>query len=122
VTEGKGFDAPRTRLDVQQLHKAWQAATGLTGHSIANSRGFSDAQSLADAIDAHGLADCLLVAKHCKRDAMVNGSADERGQTHESIGYIFGNPTSFARILRTGKKHESTDMSMSERIARARAL
>lgn len=126
-TKGKpipGFNMPRDRSDVKQLHAAWKQATGLTGHSIGNNRGYLDAQALAEAIDEHGLESCLLVAKHCKLDSMVNGSGDERGQKHESIGYIFGNAQAFARILRTAttRDRSAAGTSITEQIAAARAL
>lgn len=94
-----GLGLPRDRPDVQELHEAWKRVTGLTGHSIRTSRGANDASTLAEAIDNHGLQKCLLVVRHAKRDGMVSGRDDD-GRKHESIEYIFGNPTTFARIER----------------------
>lgn len=120
---GLGIGQPRDRQDVQELHEAWKRSTGLVNHSIRNSRGANDASTLAEAIDEHKLPKCLLVARYAKRDGMVSGRDDE-GRKHESIGYIFGNPTAFARILRDAEKSEraSTSNSPLANIRKAEAL
>ncbi len=88
----------RLRPDVVELHERWKRATGLRGHKL---RGPADLEAtiLAEAIDAHGQADCWLVADTCMRDRMVNGEIDDHGEKHLSIRYIFGNEQTFARIL-----------------------
>jgi hypothetical protein len=67
-----------------------------------------DAYALAEAIDAHGLPDCLLVAREAPKDGMVNGQLDDKSVKHESIRYIFGNEETFSRILAAAKKRTET--------------
>ena len=78
-----------------------------------------DAETLAEAIDAHGEAVCLLVCEHAPNDRMVNGTGDERGLKHDSIKYIFGNTQAFARILREAQKQtRASEESIEDRFAR----
>jgi hypothetical protein len=99
------FEASFSRLrdDVTRVHEHWKASTGLSGHRLKGSSDL-DAMTLAEAIDAHGEADCMLVAATCMQDRMVNGEADERGQKHTKIQYIFGNEHTFARILKAAQE------------------
>ena len=112
---------PTTRADVQELHQAWKRAFGFDGHRFRGPHDF-DAQILAEAIDANGLDDCLLVAKWAKDDDMVSGRTDERKAKHESIRYIFGNTQALARILKLAKQRDQSHgaESMIEHIARLR--
>jgi len=96
------------RDDVRRLHERWQRATGLTGHRLRGGATDIDATLLAEALDLHGEADCVLVADACMRDRMVNGEADERGEKHRSIRYIFGNEQTFARILEAAQDMPAT--------------
>jgi len=64
------------------------------------------AETLADAIDTHGIAACELVADESPNDRMVTGEADERGQDHRSVRYVFGNPDAFARILAAAQRRQ----------------
>jgi hypothetical protein len=89
---------PGTRKDVQELHSAWRTAFGRTGATLRHATG-DDAYALAEAIDAHGLPDCLLVAVEAPKDGWVNGQLDDKKAKHESIRYIFGNEETFSRIL-----------------------
>jgi hypothetical protein len=112
------------RADVLELHAAYRAAFGLAHHKLTGSTDVN-ALHLSDAIDAHGLAACLLVLRYAPEDGMVSGKADERGQKHEKISYVFGNPDTFARILRAAESREgkaSNQVSGREAAARAREL
>jgi hypothetical protein len=97
---------PASRADVRELHADWSAAFGRSGAKLRVGWGSDDAKILADCIDAHGLTDCKLVAKHAPNDGMVSGREDESKQKHESIRYIFGKEDAFSRILRDAKKAE----------------
>jgi hypothetical protein len=78
-----------------------------------------DAETLAEALDAHGESDCNVVCDHANNDRMVNGTGDERGLKHDSIKYIFGNPQTFARILREAQKQiRASEESIEDRFAR----
>jgi hypothetical protein len=94
---------PRSRPDVRRLHERFKLAIGLPGLSL-DVNGDFDAQTLADALDAHGPNACDVVADESPHDRMVTGEADERGNEHKSVGYVFGKPHVFARILAAGKK------------------
>jgi hypothetical protein len=94
---------PRFRADVRRLHERFKLAIGLPGLSL-DVNGDFDAQTLADALDAHGPNACDVVADESPHDRMVTGEADERGNEHKSVGYVFGKPHVFARILAAGKK------------------
>jgi hypothetical protein len=110
---------PASRADVRELHADWCAAFGRDGARLRAGWGGADAQILADCIDAHGLADCKLVAKHAPNDGMVSGRDDERRVKHERIAYIFGNEDAFSRILRDAKKNSATGaISPAEKIRR----
>lgn len=104
-----------TRADVVELHEAWKAACGFPAHRFRGAYDL-DATVLADAIDAYGLPDCLLVAQHAPSDGMVSGKTDEHGQKHDTIRYIFGNADAFNRILRAA--HEAEGKSRRKRSAR----
>lgn len=94
----KSFEEqPGTRADVLEVFAAWRLAVQLP---LAKFRGpFDlDAKRIAEAIDAHGLEACLLVAQHCWSDGKVNGKLDERGEPHKSVRYIFENVETFNRI------------------------
>lgn len=98
---------PGTRKDVLELHSAWRTAFGRSGATLRHATG-DDAYALAEAIDAHGLPDCLFVACEAPKDGMVNGQLDEKSMKHESIRYIFGNEETFSRILAAAKKRTET--------------
>lgn len=116
-------NGPASRADVQELHADWRESFGRTGAKLRVGWGSDDAKILADCIDAHGLADCKLVAKHAPNDGMVSGRVDEHKQTHESIKYIFGTEETFSRILRDAKKAErKSGLSAIEKIEAAGEL
>lgn len=94
--------APGDRQDVRAVFEAFKAAVGLSGLRFRSSNDLQAVQ-IAEAIDAHGLDDCLLVAGECPHDGMVSGKADERGQAHKSVRYVFENPDTFARVLTAAK-------------------
>lgn len=87
------------RTDVARLHEAYKRRFGLTGHKLRNAAD-PNAVDLATAIDQAGLDTCLAVLEVAPEDPMVSGKGDERGQKHEKISYLFGNPDTFARLLR----------------------
>lgn len=95
---------PGLRADVKQLHSAWKGALGIA--TVLRGGCSQDAFHLADAIDAHGMANCLMVAKYAPLDGMVNGTADKNKQRHPTIAYIFGNENTFSRILTDAQKKE----------------
>jgi hypothetical protein len=97
---------PGRRPDVISLHKAWSVAVARPGAVLRAADG-DDAYMLAGAIEAHGMNDCLLVAKYATKDGMVNGTKDDKGSKHESIRYIFGNEETFSRILAMASLEES---------------
>lgn len=103
---------PHQRADVQRVFAAY-AETFAPGAKIL--RGDIRTDQIAECIDAHGEATCMLVVKYAPHDGMVSGKTDERGQKHESIGYIFGNPTTFERILKLA--HEREGISKRRRSA-----
>lgn len=92
------------RADVTELHEAWRRTTGKTGHKLRGGAMDLEATTLADAIDLHGLADCLAILRVAMQDGMVNGSADEKRQKHDSIRYLFGNEQTFSRLLMAAQK------------------
>ena len=112
---------PGTRKDVLELHSAWRTAFGRTGATLRHATG-DDAYALAEAIDVHGMPDCLLVASEAPRDGMVNGTKDDKGNKHESIRYIFGNEETFSRILAAAKlRTETTDGAPKKTFAQRHA-
>jgi hypothetical protein len=100
---GKG---PGTRADVQQVFERFKTALGLSGLKFLRGAFDLQAVTLAETIDAAGLDDCLLVADECKHDRMVTGQADDKGMDHKSVAYVFGNPTTFARVLASAQKKQ----------------
>lgn len=114
---------PHDRPDVNRLHDEYKRVFGLP-HRRWYSRTYSDARVLADAIDAHGIEDCLLVVNEAPNDGMVSGRDDERKAKHESIGYIFDNASAFDRILRAAKKRAESGArkSISDQVADLKKL
>lgn len=103
----RSFQAPAAqRADVLELHAEWRKQFGRGNVPLVVGSNHENAEILADAIDAYGIADCLLVARNAKHDGMVSGRTDEHGNKHESIAYIFGKSETFTRILRDGKARE----------------
>jgi hypothetical protein len=122
VADPLGMPAPYKRPDVLRVHAAWKFAFGYDRHRF---RGYADPEALivATAIDVHSEAECMLVLAHAPADGMVSGRDDQRKTKHESLGYIFGNEQTFARILRAAQAAEQakTSESPSDRIARLKA-
>lgn len=112
--------SPCDRDDVQQVHAVFRETVGLPHLRLRGSQDL-DADRLAETIDLHGLATCLTVARECIHDRMVTGEADERGMEHKSVGYVFGNATAFARILRDAeaRARKRTGVSITETMDRA---
>ena len=100
---------------VIEVHAAWKAACNFETHRF-NGAWDPDAGIIAKAIDAYGIADCILVANHAPNDGMVSGKRDERGAKHDTIRYIFGNADAFNRILRAA--NEAAGKSRRKRSAR----
>jgi hypothetical protein len=113
---------PHQRADVLRVFAAFASAFALPNAVLL--RGDPRADQIAERIDAFGEPACLLVVKHAAQDGMVSGRAD-KGNKHESVPYIFGNPTAFERILKAGTEREgrgTRQVSGSVAAARARAL
>lgn len=114
------FAGFQVQPEVAELHEAFRQAF-LPEHEFR--LGSDEPAILAESIRLHGLANCLLVVNNAHSDGMVNGTRDDKGNKHESIGYIFGNPSAFARILRdTKKKSAENSESVGEMIARRKAV
>jgi hypothetical protein len=91
------------RADVKEVFEAWKKSTGMNGAQCdhwANPH----SEVIATAIEAYGLEKCLLVARHCMQDGMVNGTLDDKKQKHDTCRYIFGTLTTFERILTDAQK------------------
>ena len=109
---------PSQRSDVRTLHEAWKKRFGFDGHKLEPGN-LAEADILAQAIDARGLDECLLILEFAPQDGMVSGKADEKGEPHESITYIFGNQHAVARILRLAKKAQKpSEETVEERFER----
>jgi hypothetical protein len=102
--------APAARPDVQRVHEAWKLAFGRSG-AVFRGPFDEDAYTISGAIDAHGEADCLLVAKHAPEDGMVSGRDDKNSVKHPSIRYIFGNEETFSRILSQVHEREAKKLA-----------
>ncbi len=112
------------RADVRRLHEAWKLACNYPNHKFRGAYSV-EARILADAIDAHGLEDCLLVAEHSPNDGWVSGKLDDKGAKHDAIGYVFGNDAAFNRILRAANEHagkSGRQRSAAELVAEAQKL
>lgn len=112
------------RPDVLRVHDRYREAFGLANHKLRNAADVN-AITIADAIDAHGEAACLLVLKYARADGMVSGKQDDKGLKHEKITYVLGNPDTFARILRNAEQSEGRDANRrpaSELVRKALAL
>lgn len=122
VADPLGMAPPYKRPDVLRVQAAWKQQFGYDHHRF---RGYADPEALlvATAIDVHSEAECMLVLAYAPSDGMVSGRDDQRKTKHESLGYIFGNEQTFARILRAAQTAEraKTSESPSDRIARLKA-
>lgn len=97
---------PRSRADVLAIFDAWKLEFGFPEAKLGLGAWNSDAQTLAECLDAHGPEVCALVLRHAAADGMVSGRDDERRVKHESVRYIFGNHDAFNRILRAARAAE----------------
>lgn len=90
------------RQDALDLHAEYKRTFGLSGHVLS---GVTDLNyiTLCEAIDAHGVNACMAALSVAKADSWVNGEADDKGQRHEKISYVFGNPDTLARLLRAAE-------------------
>jgi hypothetical protein len=106
------------REDVRELHEAYRRTFALAHHEL---EGVTDLnyEHMARAIDAKGLPRCLALLAVAKQDGMVNGTADEKRVPHEKIAYLFGNPDTFARLLRLADAADRK-RNAADPIARAR--
>ena len=93
------------RADVARVHAEYKRQFGMTGHVLRNANDVN-AIAIAECIDSHGEQACMLVLRNAKHDGMVSGKADDKGAKHEKVSYIFGNPDTFARILRDANERE----------------
>jgi hypothetical protein len=111
------------RADVLRVHQEYRQTFNLLNHKLRNAAD-QNAVYIAEAIDTHGEQACMSVLRFARQDAWVSGKAD-KGNKHEKISYIFGNPDTFARILRVATEREgrgTRQVSGSVAAARARAL
>ena len=101
------------RQDVRRVFEQWKESVGLHGLTL-DYRSRSRADEISDRLKTFGLDSCLLVARHCMQDGMVNGSADEKRE-HKTVGYIFGNVDAFERILTAAQKAHDPQVKRSNR-------
>lgn len=113
---------PGERPDVLEVVEAFKRATGLHGYKFRGPH-CEDAKFVAERIGAYSLDECLTVARQCMNDRMVTGKADENGQTHKTIRYVFGNHDAFVRILHDGSERERKTgaKSVTEQLAAVKA-
>jgi hypothetical protein len=111
------FEQSRDREDVKELFEAWKNTFAYHGAKLGIGSYNSDADTLADCIDAYGKDLCLAVLKHAPNDGMVNGTLDDKRQKHDSIAYIFGNQKTFFRILKEVQKSGTKQQKLSAREA-----
>lgn len=103
------------------VFEAWKLAHGFTGSKF-RSPADSRADVLFEAVNTNGIEACLRVIEASKVDGMVTGKADERGQEHRSIEYIF-KPATFDRLLRQAEKARAEKpIGAAESVRRARLL
>jgi hypothetical protein len=96
--DGLRGNAPRQRKDVQEVHAHWAKVTGRVGAKLGLGADDVHARIIAEAIDLYGEQGCHRILDVASDDGMVNGTED-KGKEHKDIGYIFGNPSTFARLL-----------------------
>jgi hypothetical protein len=114
--------SPKKRPDVLALFGKFCELYGFAGAVLGLGVYNTDAETLAECIDARGMADCELVLKHSPTDGMVSGRDDERKQKHQTIRYIFGNQDAFNRILRAAREAERKGSGdVADLIARRKA-
>lgn len=109
--------SPKSRLDVLALFERHKKLFGQPEAKLDVGAWSSDADCLAEAIDAYGSEACNLVCDEAPNDGMVSGRDDERRQKHTSIRYIFGNQTAFMRILGAARRNKKPGSSVAEQLA-----
>lgn len=92
-------NSPEQRADVHEVHEAFKLATGQPNLKFRAPYD-EGAKAIATAIDVDGFENTMIVARSCMRDGMVNGTADEKRQKHDSAEYVFGKKHVFHRILK----------------------
>ena len=107
LAESLTSKSPKNRPDVQGLFAEFCETYGFTGAKLGVGLYNLDPETLAECIDARGMADCRLVLKHSPNDGMVSGRDDENKNPHHTIKYIFGNQDAFNRILRAARAAEA---------------
>jgi hypothetical protein len=105
--------APRHRKDVQDVHAHWAKVMGRTGAKLGLGADDVHARVIAEAIDAYSEQDCLRVLDVALDDGMVNGSHDS-GKEHKDVGYLFGNPSTFSRLLGMANKKQTKSSTADE--------
>lgn len=105
--------------DVVRVFDTWKLAHGFTG---AKFRSPADARAdvLFEAVKTYGVGPCLRVLEASKTDPMVTGKADERGQEHRKIEYLFS-PSTFDRLLRAADEQDRRARPAPDPVARARS-
>jgi hypothetical protein len=101
----QSFKKPnRERPDVLALFDEWKELYGFPEAKLCVGIWNADADTLAEAIDGHGMELCRLVLKHSPNDGMVSGRDDENRVAHNTIVYIFGNQNAFLRIAKAARE------------------
>lgn len=94
---------PGKRADVLRTWDAFKLALGYPLKTKFRGDWDQDAIRIADALDAYDLETCLAVVEQAPRDGMVNGTADENKQKHDTVAYVFENQNTFNRLLRAAE-------------------
>jgi hypothetical protein len=118
---GDGLTGRRTQDDpgVIAVFEAWKLAHEFKGAKFRQPADFR-ADILFDAVQTHGVTDCLRVIEASKTDPKVLGKTDENGEEHRSIEYLF-KPATFDRLLRAAEKAAAErPMSVAEATRQAR--
>lgn len=108
----------RTQDDpgVVAVFEAWKLAHGFTGAKLRQPADYR-ADILLETLKTHDVPTCLRVLEASKTDAMVTGKADEQGQEHRSIEYLF-KPATFDRLLRAAEQAQSKKPKSASDVAR----
>lgn len=101
--------SPKTRPDVLALFARWKSVFNQPEAKLDIGIWNTDADVLAECLDAHGAELCNMVCDFAPNDGMVSGRDDEKRQPHPTIAYIFGNQNSFLRILKAAKTAKKTE-------------
>jgi hypothetical protein len=114
---------PGRRLDVLRVWERFKLRLKYPPRTKFRGDFDEDAKRIADRIDAYDEATCLAICDVAPADGMVNGTTDERGQTHDSVLYVFENQNTFNRLLRAAESAQAPKLlSAVEASRRARDI